>query len=208
MTYKTISNYPEERRNITHGWCYWDNAFTTEELDKACAYFETQDLDKGAVVGDEKNNARVSNIKFYNWDPKNENTAWIFQKMNNVITTINNQYYGFDLNGYNSFQYTEYEASEKGKYDWHMDTILGGNKPNNLLDTRKLSVTMCVNEPGDEYKGGEFQINNGSEKECETITTKKGRMIIFPSFIIHRVAPITKGKRKSIVVWVEGPKFK
>ena len=206
MNYNTISNYPEERRSITFPWCYWDDAFTTEELDKACAYFETQDLDKGTVIGNPK--ARVSNVKFYNWDPKNENTAWIFQKMNSVITHINNLYYGFDLNGYTSFQYTEYEAQENGKYDWHMDISLGQIKPNNMIDTRKLSVTMCVNEPGDEYEGGEFQINNCNEKECETITTKKGRMIIFPSFMIHRVAPVTKGKRKSIVVWVEGPKFK
>jgi len=58
------------------------------------------------------------------------------------------------------------------------------------------------------YEGGEFQINNGQEKDVETIPTKKGRMIIFPSFMIHRVAPVTKGKRKSVVVWVTGPKFK
>jgi len=67
---------------------------------------------------------------------------------------------------------------------------------------------MCVNEPGDEYEGGEFQINNSDEKDAETIPTKKGRMILFPSFMIHRVAPVTKGKRKSVVVWVTGPKFK
>jgi PKHD-type hydroxylase len=222
MNYKTIYNYPKERQRIFYTWCYWDGAFTDEELTKMCAYFDTQGVERSTIVGkvekDETGkeivkqkpdeNVRVSNVKFYDWNPANADTAWIFQRMNFVIEAINNQYYGFELNGYDTFQYTEYESSENGKYDWHMDTILGKNKPNNFIDTRKLSVTMCVNEPGDEYEGGEFQINNGIEKECETITTKKGRMIIFPSFMIHRVAPVTKGKRKSIVVWVEGPKFK
>ena len=206
MNYNTISNYPEDRQNNTYSCCFWDDAFTTEEIDKMCAYFDTQGLEESKIIGNPKEHPRISNVKFYNWDHKNENTAWIFQRMNDIIMTINNQYYGFDLNGYNYFQYTEYEASQKGKYDWHMDTILGGNK--NLLDTRKLSVTMCVNEPGDEYEGGEFQINSSKEKDSETIPTKKGRMILFPSFMIHRVAPVTKGKRKSIVVWVTGPKFK
>jgi PKHD-type hydroxylase len=219
MNYKTIYNYPEERQHITHPWCYWDGAFSDEELDKMCAYFDTQGLERSETIGNidlktglvenkPNEDVRVSNVKFYNWDPKNEDTSWIFQRMNFVIDAINNQYYGFDLNGYNSFQYTEYESSENGKYDWHMDIILGKNKPNNMAETRKLSITMCVNEPGDEYEGGEFQINNSNESTSETIPTKKGRMILFPSFMIHRVAPVTKGKRKSIVVWVEGPKFK
>jgi PKHD-type hydroxylase len=187
-----------------------------------CAYFDTQGVERGTTVGNvEKDetgkeivkqkpneDVRVSNVKFYNWEPTNADTAWIFQKMNFVIDSINNQYYGFELNGYDTFQYTEYEAHETGRYDYHMDTIMGKNVPVDMNEVRKLSITMCVNEPGEEYEGGEFQINNGQEKDAETIPTKKGRMIIFPSFMIHRVAPVTKGKRKSVVVWVTGPKFK
>jgi len=222
MNYKTIYNYPKERQRIFYPWCYWDGAFTDEELTKMCAYFDTQGVERGTTVGNiEKDengkeivkskpneDVRVSNVKFYDWNPANADTAWIFQKMNYVIESINNQYYGFDLNGYDTFQYTEYEAHETGRYDYHMDTIMGKNVPADMNEVRKLSITMCVNEPGDEYEGGEFMINNGQEKDAEIIPTKKGRMIIFPSFMIHRVAPVTKGKRKSIVVWVTGPKFK
>jgi len=77
-----------------------------------------------------------------------------------------------------------------------------------MVEPRKLSVTVCINEPGTEYEGGEFQINMGNQDKPVTVETKKGRMIIFPSFMIHRVAPVIKGKRKSLVVWVTGPKFK
>jgi PKHD-type hydroxylase len=109
------------------------------------------------------------------------------------------------LNGYDSFQYTEYQAFEGGKYDFHMDTIMGKNKPANMPETRKLSVTLVLN---DDFEGGEFYMNNGQEKDAELIPTGKGRLILFPSFLIHRVAPVTKGVRKSLVVWVNGPKFK
>ena len=221
MTYKTLYNYPVERQVKFYPWCYWDGAFTDEELKKMCAYFDTQGVERGTTIGKiEKDkdgnetvtqlpneNIRVSNVKFYNFEPLNENTNWIFQRINYVIEAINNQYYNFNLNGYESFQYTEYESHENGKYDFHMDTIMGANIPRDMIEMRKLSVTMCVNEPGEEYEGGEFQINSSSENKLETIPTKKGRMILFPSFMLHRVAPVTKGKRKSVVVWVTGPKF-
>ena len=99
------------------------------------------------------------------------------------------------------FQYTTYDKT--GKYDWHMDTSLGRD-PSNLQETRKLSMTICLN---DDYVGGEFQINMGQEKDAQTLPAKKGRAFFFPSFIIHRVAPVKKGVRKSLVVWVTGPKF-
>jgi len=210
--YKTLTNNPVERQQVTYPWTYWDNIFSDVELKKMCKYFDTQGVERGTTVNadgtqtvDEK--IRVSNLKFYCYDVSNENTAWIFQRINQVVELANNTYYNFDLNGYSFFQYTEYDASEKGRYDFHTDTIFGSGLATDMIEPRKLSVTVCINEPGIEYEGGEFQINMGNEKKAATIETKKGRMIIFPSFMIHRVAPITKGRRKSIVAWVTGPKF-
>mgnify|MGYP003351822367 FL=1 len=60
----------------------------------------------------------------------------------------------------------------------------------------------------DGFEGGLFQINKGLESKPETIEMIKGRLLLFPSFIIHRVTPVTKGIRKSLVTWVEGPRFK
>ncbi len=74
--------------------------------------------------------------------------------------------------------------------------------------TRKLSITILLSEPGIDFRGGEFQINDGIESEAKTINLKKGSLFAFPSYLIHRVSPVTKGTRRSIVVWVQGPKFK
>ena len=216
MAYNKIFNNPNERSMISYPWAFWDGAFNAEELDKVCKYFTEQGVERGTVVGkkdpitgevsqDPNESVRVSDVKFYNYDQTNENTLWIFQRINYVVDALNEQFFNYELNGYDSFQYTEYQAFEGGKYDFHMDTIMGKNKPANMPETRKLSVTLVLN---DDFEGGEFYMNNGQEKDAELIPTGKGRLILFPSFLIHRVAPVTKGVRKSLVVWVNGPKFK
>ena len=110
-------------------------------------------------------------------------------------------FYNFHLNGYSQFQYTTYDST--GRYDWHTDIALG-EKFGNDAEPRKLSFTMLLN---DDFEGGEFQINTGKEESAVTVDLKKGKIVMFPSFMIHRVTPITKGVRKSLVVWVMGPKF-
>lgn len=217
-SYKSIYNNPTERQRIFYPWCYWDGAFTTEELDKMCEYFAIVGTERGTTVGraegpngedivGQKPNEEVrkSNVMFHN---RNENTAWIFDRINWVIEQINTQYYNFDLNGYDTFQYTTYDGEEQGRYDYHQDTIMGKDLPNDMFETRKLSMTMLLNEPGVDFEGGEFQINTSEEHKAENVEAKRGRMIFFPSFILHRVAPVTKGTRKSLVVWTLGPKFR
>ena len=113
---------------------------------------------------------------------------------------MNEKYYRFDLNGYDMFQYTTYDKD--GKYGWHMDTRLDKG---NDQQTRKLSMTLLLN---DDFEGGDFMINEGSEQKPTKVEMKKGRAIFFPSFMIHQVTPVTSGIRKSLVVWVVGPKFK
>jgi len=221
--YKTIYNFPNERERFTYTYTYWDNAFTPEELKKMTDYFTEQGVERGTTVGNKSLNAntgaievvqspnedvRVSNVKFYNWEPANTNTNWIFQRMNHVIESLNNQFYHYNLNGYDSFQYTEYDDFEEGRYDWHMDTIMGTNKPMDMVGTRKLSLTLLLNEPGVDFEGGDFMFNEGQEKDAKPVEgMKAGRIICFPSNMIHRVCPVTKGQRKSVVVWVNGPKW-
>jgi len=211
--YKKITNNPVERQRIFYPWCYWDNAFTMEELDKMCEYFAQEGTERGSTVGRSENgvvgqelneDVRISNVKFHSL---NENTTWIFERLNFVINEVNERFFNFNLNGYETVQYTTYDGVEEGRYDYHQDTIMGSNIPENMTEMRKLSMTMMLNEPGVDFEGGEFQMNTGKEINSETVPVTRGRMIFFPSFMIHRVAPVTKGTRKSLVTWVTGPKF-
>ena len=206
MRFTTIYNNPIRRATVTDSWVYWDDAFTEDEIDQIVSYCENLELESGTTFGakdqQEVELHRVSNIKFLERNPE---TAWIFDRLNAVIQSANEMFYGFELNGYDSIQFTTYNAEREGRYDWHMDMALGEiQEPVNLIQTRKLSLTFCLN---DDYEGGGFQINEGREEYAQTLPIKKGRAILFPSFIIHRVAPVTKGVRKSLVVWAVGPKF-
>jgi PKHD-type hydroxylase len=209
MRFNKIYNNPTERVRVTYSNTWWDGLFNDEELNRINEYVDNLELEDGTTVtnsGQEvQKNIRVSKIKFIN---PNEENQWIFNKFNWVIEQLNTEFYGFDLNGYDVIQYGVYEDADSGKYDWHMDSIMGSDRGDTMIETRKLSLTMLLNEPGVDFEGGEFQINEGREDTPGKVITKKGRIIAFPSFMIHRVKPVTKGVRKSLVIWVTGPKFK
>jgi PKHD-type hydroxylase len=214
--YRKLTNDVFMRKSITNSYTYWDDAFNPEELDKLVDYCDKFELQKGMTLGnlnkklenDEIDNrepipeVRRSDIKFLT---PNEQNMWIFERINGVIEILNDRFYNMDLYGYDSMQYTEYNSEEKGHYGFHMDSAIGSG--NAIGDTRKLSLSMFLNDP-DDYKGGKFQFNEGTEKNAVDVPQKKGRMIVFPSFMIHRVTPVTKGVRKSLVAWVLGPKFR
>ena len=203
MKYNTIYNDPTPRSRVSNAWSYWDDGFTNEELQKIIDYCESEGTHRGTIFSgnqEETERVRKSNVKFHS---RNDSTAWIFDRLNFIIQATNERFYNFDLNGYESFQYTTYNADEQGEYNWHMDMCLN-HMPDNMYETRKLSMTLQLN---DEYEGGEFQINNGDEAGAVTPEMKKGRALFFPSFMCHRVKPVTKGIRRSLVVWVVGPKF-
>jgi PKHD-type hydroxylase len=238
-SYKTIYNWPTERQRKFYNWVFWDNAFSSEELDNIIKLMDAQNLERATTIGGAKKQkwkkggyvnpvqeeeeivvskqnpnqainekVRKSDVKFIDFANGQGPADWIYYRLNNVIENLNNQFYNFDLNGYETFQYTVYHHHENGRYDFHMDTIMGQNLPDDMYETRKLSMTFLLNEPGADFEGGDFQINSGQEKDAETVPLNKGRIIMFPSFMIHRVAPVTKGTRKSIVIWVLGPKFR
>jgi len=203
--YKNLSNDPVSRANISYSWTYWDNAFTENELDHIVSYCEQFDKSFATTFGskdeEEIRKHRVSDVHFFE---RNNETSWMFERINHIIEQMNETYYNFDLNGYKSFQYTTYDATKKGRYDWHTDLGFDMDHGESSM-VRKLSMTLCLN---DDYEGGEFYINKGKQEEPQLCQSKKGRAILFPSFMIHRVAPVTKGIRRSIVVWVVGPKFR
>lgn len=201
-----ITNDPITRTFVTHPFVWWDNMFTDDEMDLLNNYFSSHGTDSGGIGGTNQINPDVRNSKIKLHMPSQEN-QWIFDRFNIVIQQINNNFYGFDLTGYPFIQYGEYLGVNKGHYDWHIDMSLGDRPIETILQTRKLSFTFLLNEPGIDFNGGELELAPNLKEEI-TAESKKGRLIAFPSWINHRVTPITKGIRKSLVIWALGPKFK
>jgi PKHD-type hydroxylase len=201
--YTSIYNDPWVRSHVTYSHVNWDNVFTEDELKTIVEYCDAIGTESGTVFGgssqEDYEKYRVSNVKFHK---RNQETAWIFDRLNFVIQAANEQFYNFNLNGYAEFQYTTYDPN--GRYDFHTD-LAYGEKYGNESELRKLSLTLLLN---DDFEGGEFEVNLGKEENAITVPMHKGRVVLFPSFVLHRVKPVTKGVRKSLVIWVVGPKFR
>lgn len=210
-----IVNNPTERPSVTDRWIIWRDGFTGEELTGIEAYCDRAGVEPAGMLGGNNDRGRKSAVGFHKPDGAN---AWFFHKLNGIVETLNARFYGFDLNGYAYFQYTVYDGEAGGFYDWHMDMILGDGhlRDEHLGDeslhfdegTRKLSLSLLLSEPGIDFMGGQFLINDGRQESPLTIPLRKGEVAAFPSWMIHKVAPVTSGTRRSIVVWVLGPKFR
>ena len=119
----------------------------------------------------------------------------------------------YDIKSAEPMQITRYKKGEF--YNFHKDGkgdhLTAYNAPINEFMhgyVRKLSMTVLLN---DDYEGGEFQFADYNQEKCEIITpkvNKTGSIILFPSDVEHRVTPVTKGIRYSLVVWFLGPPFK
>jgi len=133
--------------------------------------------------------------------------SWIpFNKMHEMYSTLetimkktNNNHFGFEgMQITEPAQYTEYPAG--GFYDWHIDSDVNGiNEP----PVRKISMT-CLLSHESEFEGGGLELMS----DGKIARPKQGQAIFFASYIRHRVIPITKGVRKSLVMWFGGPSFK
>ena len=120
----------------------------------------------------------------------------------NAINDANRNSYDFNVNYLDSIQYTVYNGDEEAGdfYDWHIDTFI--ETPNAYQ--RKLSVTLQLSDTND-YEGGDFEFMHSSSPSN---VRGQGNILVFPSFMTHRVTPVTKGTRRSLVAWFEGSKFK
>lgn len=133
------------------------------------------------------------------WIPMDENFLWLHNKLGEMVNVANKELWGFDISGmHEQIQYAEY-LDDGGHYEWHMDT--GPDQ----FSRRKISITVQLSDPS-EYEGGDLQlkINSGHDATPKGL----GTVVIFPSYLLHRVTPVTKGLRKSLVLWITGPAFK
>jgi PKHD-type hydroxylase len=187
---------PKEGINQTN--YYWfENGFSSQEVDTIINGSLEYEFQK-AVIIDEHNTDkfRKSNVKWLPYDSKWE---WVIDKIMSQVIEANNTIWNFDLKSIiDNIQYTEYEGNG-GHYDWHLDIGPGS------ISHRKISIVIQLSDP-DDYVGGDLQIMTGSE--YTTIPRGKGNVVVFPSFLLHRVVPLTSGNRKSLVLWVGGDHYK
>ena len=200
-----LVNNALERQLKSFSYIIDHNFFTKEDCELITNYCTQLQIRDGTLFSGENNfSERKAKIAFIN---KVDNyNLWFYNKMNTLIGYYNDNNFGFDLTGYDYMQYAEYTESCHQNYHMDMNFSLDLNYISDTL--RKLSVVLMLSEPGVDFTGGEFLLNLSHESRAENIPLRKGSVVLFPSFIIHKVAPVTSGLRKTIVVWTIGPKFK
>jgi PKHD-type hydroxylase len=140
-------------------------------------------------------NKRITTIS---WIPFKEMQP-MYDQINEFIQKANRNHFGFgDIQITEQAQFTEYP--EGGFYDWHMDTdVTMQHEP----PVRKISMTLLLS-PENQFEGGDLELMAPGKR----VKLKQGHAIIFASFLNHRVAPVTKGVRQSLVMWFGGKPFK
>ena len=164
-------------------------------------------IDAGHSCAPEK--AKVGGGKEGKYDTKKRVTtiSWIpFDKLPQMYKVIENQLSIVNLNHFmfdgvkltEPAQFTEYPKG--GFYDWHMDLDINGqHEP----PVRKISMTLLLS-PENQFEGGDLELMTPGKKA----KLKQGHAVIFASFINHRVAPVTRGVRQSLVMWFGGTPFR
>jgi PKHD-type hydroxylase len=190
----TIPHY--DFQTINYG--YWDDQFTDSELD----WLQKKALNANttATVGDVATYKQNLDIRRTDiaWLDVNVETQYIYDKIANIVALSNVQWFKYDITGLDGLmQLGNYKSVDEGKYDWHIDK--------GSVYTRKLSVIVQLTCPT-VYAGGDLQLFCSSNPL--TVEKKRGRVVVFPSWVLHRVTPVVSGSRQSLVAWVTGPSFR
>jgi PKHD-type hydroxylase len=183
-------------------YAVWSNGFSQSELDAIEDLGDRLTIEKaglqerGRPEGQKIDSIRICRTA---WIGFNDETKWLYERVQQIAAALNNQVYQFDLRGFSEqFQYTVYRDCEGGHYTWHVDQ-------GPLTIQRKLSFTLQLTDPSS-YEGGELQFF--ASHEIETAPKERGAMVAFPAYVLHRVTPVTSGTRKSVVIWTTGQKFR
>lgn len=176
-------------------WQMWSGGLSDSNLSTIFTEASKLNTQAATTFNNANTSVRSSDVAWLSGNKAVQDILWKYVK------TANENVFGFSVENICDIQFTEYHASKGGHYDWHIDINWNGDEP---LD-RKLSVTVQLSDPS-EYEGGSFEF-----LECETpdaSSRAKGTVLIFPSYLQHRVLPITSGTRKSLVAWFEGPRWR
>jgi PKHD-type hydroxylase len=189
------------KTDMVENWAYWDGAFSAEECEKIKKYALQKPKEKGAISGTvtvpSKIDSSLRNNSVIWIDEDDANVRFALERLTGIVNDLNSKYFNFNLYGFcEKLQFTEYVAPGE-YYKKHIDKMYSGT-------IRKLSAVVQLTDPN-EYEGGELILDFG----VPSIMRKtQGSVILFPSYVVHEVTPVTKGTRHSLVAWIAGDQFK
>lgn len=192
------ATFEQDDRDMLN-WYWFKGGLTYEEIDKVNQIASNLALQEATTYGATGPNLQQRKSQIC-WLPQEDpQTHWLYDKLIYFTSEANKNMWDFDLTHINeSIQYTQYLGGG-GHFNYHLDVGQG------VTSRRKVSIVVQLSEP-EEYEGGDFQILTG--REPQTLPRDKGAVILFPSYLLHRVTPVTSGTRRSLVLWVGGKHYR
>ena len=178
---------------------YWNKEIPHETCQKIINLGK-EEWNQAQTFGSVEKNKPLDNVR--KSDVAWINDQWVYDLIWGYMLTANEDAeWKYDIVGAEACQVTRY--TKDGFYSWHRDGIGSHNELQDGDNTRKLSMTIVLNS---NFEGGDFEMVGEGERGGVP-RLEEGSVIVFPSFIEHRVAPVTKGIRYSLVAWFVGPPF-
>jgi len=197
---RTLPINPDHTETVQNAWhYYWKDCANQTVIEQFIEIGESLP-EQDASIGDAVNRAINSEIRIskLSWINYQEEHKHLFDFLIDKIDRINYWHYGFKLDGMESLQYTRYPLN--GHYEFHNDIVI-----NKTPHCRKLSIVLSLTGP-DDYEGGDFNLMPNGTSPTK-LRFGKGDLIAFPSWVPHKVEPVTSGQRITLVAWACGPKF-
>lgn len=171
-----------------------EGGFSSEQVDQIVAMANHDETSEGTVgVGTVNPAQRRSSVQWIKHSPA---SSGIFEHLYTLVAVCNERLdWKFEIAGMEpSLQLTGYDEKVLGHYDWHLD--VGGT-----YDRRKVSLVALLTDPSD-FVGGVFQLLRAQQADSPRLVA--GSVVVFPSFLLHRVTPVVNGFRWSLVGWACG----
>lgn len=175
------------------------DAFSAEDCDRIIRAARSQPLDEAALVRNVSDGSiRRAELA---WLDERPGADWVMDRIVALVARANREAFDFALSDFaESAQVARYGAERAGHFGWHSDIGAGA-----VAARRKLTMVVQLSEPGN-YEGGLLEL--WPDGNVRTAARERGTAILFPSFVLHRVTPVTAGERWSLTIWAHGPAFR
>lgn len=173
-------------------------ALTPDECARIVALAAASQMSDAGLVRAKSHDIRRADLA---WLEDIREADWVMDRMVRLVAQANRDGFGFDLDDFaESAQVARYGADRLGHFDWHADIGAGP-----LAARRKLTVVVQLSDPA-AYQGGTLEVR--ADSNVAVAEAVQGTATVFPSFVLHRVTPVTIGTRWSLTLWAHGPAFR
>lgn len=178
----------------------WRGLLTPAQLDDLERHCDSLPLEPARLTGAGNGGIRTTQVA---WVYRNAQTEDLYLRMEAIVLRLNTDLFHFDLTGLTTMQYAVYRQEEDGYFDWHND--YGRYRDDPDQEPRKITMSLQMSD-GASYDGCDLEVRIAHP--IDVARRERGTLMAFRANALHRVTPITRGLRKSLVIWAAGPEFR